>query len=132
MRDVIDGKYAVYQSETYKVVDISGSEVLLVTEDAASELKGFQAETTTHTLHTLYYKHVQRDKLDELYELFQEARYQGAIFDYYQDNEGNHYIGTNDQEKANTFGLVASLDDYYSAVVAEEDIEKIIHRHHLE
>jgi hypothetical protein len=129
---MIDGKYAIYNNETYKVVSIHGNEVLLVTEDERAEEQGFIAQTKDHTLHTLYYKHVARDDLEELYELFQEARYEGAIFDYYQDSDGNQYIGTNDKEKANTFGLSQVDDSYYNKIVNDDEIDKIINRSHIE
>lgn len=70
--------------------------------------------------------------LEELYELFQEARYEGAIFDYYQDSDGNQYIGTNDKEKANTFGFNRVDDNYYNKIVNDDEIDKIINRNHIE
>ena len=102
---MIDGRYATYRGETYKVVEIVSNEVLLVTEDERATEHGFEAQTYRHAAHTLYYKHVARDDVDELYELYQEARYSGAIFDLYQDVEGKLYIGTEDEDKASTFGL---------------------------
>lgn len=58
---MIDGKYAIYNNETYKVASIHGNEVLLVTEDERAEEQGFIAQTKAHTVHTLYYKRVARD-----------------------------------------------------------------------
>ena len=73
---MIDGKYADYKGETYKVVEIISQEVVLVTEDNHAVEHGFEAQTTHHSNHTLYFKQVPRTDLDELYELFQEARYE--------------------------------------------------------
>ncbi|MEB8125765.1 hypothetical protein BU068_08940 [Staphylococcus succinus] len=129
---MIDGKYATYQGETYKVVEIISNEVVLVTEDAEALEKGFEAQTTNTSAHTLYFKRVARDDLDELYALYQEARYEGAIFDLYQDTEGQLYIGTEDQDKASTFGLEQTDEDYYSKYVTDDEIEKIIYRSHIE
>lgn len=129
---MIDGKYAIYNNVIYKVVSIHGNDVLLVTEQENAEEQGFIAQTKAHTSHTLYYKHVARDELEELYELFQEARYEGVIFDYYQDSDGNQYIGTNDKEKANTFGLEQVDDSYFNKKVYDDEIDKIINRNHIE
>lgn len=129
---MIDGKYATYQGDTYKVVEIISNEVVLVTEDAEALEKGFEAQTTNTSVHTLYFKRVARDDLDELYALYQEARYEGAIFDLYQDTEGQLYIGTEDQDKASTFGLEQTDEDYYSKYVTDDEIEKIIYRSHIE
>lgn len=129
---MIDGKYATYQGDTYKVVEIISNEVLLVTEEAEALEKGFEAQTTNTSAHTLYFKRVARDDLDELYALYQEARYEGAIFDLYQDTEGQLYIGTEDQDKASTFGLEQTDEDYYSKYVTDDEIEKIIYRSHIE
>ncbi|MDH9161209.1 hypothetical protein BU065_09680 [Staphylococcus succinus] len=129
---MIDGKYATYQGDTYKVVEIISNEVVLVTEDAEALEKGFEAQTTNTSAHTLYFKRVARDDLDELYALYQEARYEGAIFDLYQDTEGQLYIGTEDQDKASTFGLEQTDEDYYSKYVTDDEIEKIIYRSHIE
>lgn len=129
---MIDGKYATYQGDTYKVVEIISNEVVLVTEDAEALEKGFEAKTTNTSAHTLYFKRVARDDLDELYALYQEARYEGAIFDLYQDTEGQFYIGTEDQDKASTFGLEQTDEDYYSKYVTDDEIEKIIYRSHIE
>lgn len=129
---MIDGKYATYQGDTYKVVEIISNEVVLVTEDAEALEKGFEAQTTNISAHTLYFKRVARDDLDELYALYQEARYEGAIFDLYQDTEGQLYIGTEDQDKASTFGLEQTDEDYYSKYVTDDEIEKIIYRSHIE
>ena len=65
-------------------------------------------------------------------ELYQEARYSGAIFDLYQDVEGQLYIGTEDEDKASTFGLDQTDEYYYSKYVDEDEIEKIIYRKHIE
>lgn len=129
---MIDGKYADYQSETYKVVDINGNDVKLVTEDAHALANGFEAETSKHTAHTLYYKHVPREDIDELYMLQQEARYAGAVFDLYQDTEGQLYIGTADQDKASAYGLAQTVDQYYSKRITDDEIEKIINRSPIE
>ncbi len=129
---MIDGKYADYKGETYKVVEIISQEVVLVTEDNHAVEHGFEAQTTHHSNHTLYFKQVPRTDLDELYELFQEARYEGSVFDLYQDTEGDYYIGTEDEDKASTFGLTKTDTDYFSKYVTEEEIEKIIHRSHIE
>ncbi|MGO3050558.1 hypothetical protein CD110_00335 [Staphylococcus casei] len=129
---MIDGKYATYQGDTYKVVEIISNEVVLVTEDAEALDKGFEAQTINTSAHTLYFKRVARDDLDELYALYQEARYEGAIFDLYQDTEGQLYIGTEDQDKASTFGLEQTDEDYYSKYVTDDEIEKIIYRSHIE
>ncbi|MBU0436764.1 hypothetical protein CW746_12230 [Staphylococcus succinus] len=129
---MIDGKYATYQGDTYKVVEIISNEVVLVTEEAEALEKGFEAQTTNTSAHTLYFKRVARDDLDELYALYQEARYEGAIFDLYQDTEGQLYIGTEDQDKASTFGLEQTDEDYYSKYVTDDEIEKIIYRSHIE
>ena len=129
---MIDGKYATYQGDTYKVVEIISNEVVLVTEDAEALEKGFEAQTTNTSAHTLYFKRVARDDLDELYALYQEARYEGAIFDLYQDTEGQLYIGTEDQDKASTLGLEQTDEDYYSKYVTDDEIEKIIYRSHIE
>ncbi|SCS21487.1 hypothetical protein [Staphylococcus caeli] len=129
---MIDGTYADYQSETYKVVDMNGNELKLVTEDAQAVTRGFEAETSKHTAHTLYYKHVPRDAIEELYELHQEARYAGAVFDLYQDTEGQLYIGTEDQDKASAYGLTQTVDQYYSKRVTDDEIEKIIYRSPVE
>ncbi|MCG7339291.1 hypothetical protein MHZ36_08305 [Staphylococcus sp. ACRSN] len=129
---MIDGKYADYKGETYKVVEIVSHEVMLVTEDESAVEQGFEAQTANYVNHTLYFKRVRRDELDELYELFQEARYEGAIFDLYQDTEGAYYIGTEDEDKASTFGLSKTDDEYFSKFVDEADIEKIIYRSHIE
>ncbi|AVL76722.1 MULTISPECIES: hypothetical protein [Staphylococcus] len=129
---MIDGRYANYRGETYKVVEIVSNEVLLVTEDERAMEHGFEAQTHRHAAHTLYYKHVARDDVDELYELYQEARYSGAIFDLYQDLEGQLYIGTEDEDKASTFGLDQTDEYYYSKYVDEDEIEKIIYRKHIE
>ncbi|MGI2315716.1 hypothetical protein ACQ28U_15595, partial [Staphylococcus cohnii] len=93
---------------------------------------GFEAQTYRHAAHTLYYKNVARDDVDELYELYQEARYSGAIFDLYQDVEGQLYIGTEDEDKASTFDLDQTDEYYYSKYVDEDEIEKIIYRKHIE
>ncbi|MGI2315749.1 hypothetical protein ACQ28U_15760, partial [Staphylococcus cohnii] len=93
---------------------------------------GFEAQTYRHVAHTLYYKKVARDDVDELYELYQEARYSGAIFDLYQDVEGQLYIGTEDDDKASTFGLDQTDEYYYSKYVDEDEIEKIIYHKHIE
>lgn len=129
---MIDGKYATYQGDTYKVVEIISNEVVLVTEDAEALDKGFEAQTINTSAHTLYFKRVARDDLDELYALYQEARYESAIFDLYQDTEGQLYIGTEDQDKASTFGLEQTDEDYYSKYVTDDEIEKIIYRSHIE
>ncbi|MDW8564066.1 MULTISPECIES: hypothetical protein [Staphylococcus] len=129
---MIDGKYADYQGETYKVVEIISNEVVLVTEDERALAHGFKANTTNHTAHALYFKHVARDDIDEMYALYQEARYGGAVFDLYQDTEGQLYIGTEDEDKASTFGLVQTDEYYYSKYVTEDEIEKIIYRSHIE
>lgn len=129
---MIDGKYADYQGETYKVVEIISNEVVLVTEDERALAHGFEPNMTNQTAHTLYFKHVARDDIDELYALFQEARYGGAVFDLYQDTEGQLYIGTEDQDKASTFGLAQTDEYYYSKYVTEDEIEKIIYRRHIE
>lgn len=129
---MIDGKYADYQGKTYKVVEIISQEVVLVTEDIHAIEYGFEAQTTQHTNHTLYFKQVPRADLDELYELYQEARYEGSVFDLYQDTEGDYYIGTEDEDKASTFDLIKTDDDYFSKYVSEEEIEKIIYRSHIE
>lgn len=130
--EMIDGKYADYQGETFKVVEIISNEVVLVTEDDRALDFGFEAKTTKHSTHTLYFKHVARDDIDELYALYQEARYGGAIFDLYQDTEGQLYIGTEDQDKASTFGLEQTDEHYYSKYVTDDEIEKIIYRNHIE
>ncbi|MDG0842910.1 hypothetical protein M4L39_05595 [Staphylococcus equorum] len=129
---MIDGKYADYQGETYKVVDIVGNELVLATEDEKALERGFEAQTANQSAHTLYFKHIARDDVDELYALFQEARYEGAVFDLYQDTEQQLYIGTEDQDKASTFGLDQTDEHYYSKYVSEEEIEKIIYRRHIE
>ncbi|MEQ7790158.1 hypothetical protein [Staphylococcus nepalensis] len=129
---MIDGKYADYRGEIYKVVEIVSNEVLLVTEDEQATTFGFEAQTNRHTTHTLYYKHVARDDIDELYELYQEARYSGAIFDLYQDVDGQLYIGTEDEDKASAFGLSQTDEYYFSKYVDEDEIEKIIYRNHIE
>ena len=129
---MIDGKYADYRGEIYKVVEIVSNEVLLVTEDEQATAFGFEVQTNRHTTHTLYYKHVARDDIDELYELYQEARYSGAIFDLYQDVDGQLYIGTEDEDKASAFGLSQTDEYYFSKYVDEDEIEKIIYRNHIE
>lgn len=129
---MIDGKYADYRGKIYKVVEIVSNEVLLVTEDEQATAFGFEAQINRHTTHTLYYKHVARDDIDELYELYQEARYSGAIFDLYQDVDGQLYIGTEDEDKASAFGLSQTDEYYFSKYVDEDEIEKIIYRNHIE
>src|SRR5699024_7558871 len=116
---MIDGRYATYRGETYKVVEIVSNEVLLVTEDERATEHGFEAQTYRHAAHTLYYKNVARDDVDEL-------------FDLYQDVEGQLYIGTEDEDKASTFGLDQTDEYYYSKYVDEDEIEKIIYRKHIE
>ncbi|MDK9865737.1 MULTISPECIES: hypothetical protein [Staphylococcus] len=129
---MIDGKYADYKGETYKVVEIIGNELVLATEDEKALEHGFEAQTANQSAHTLYFKHIPRDDVDELYALFQEARYEGAVFDLYQDTEQQLYIGTEDQDKASTFGLDQTDEHYYSKYVTEDEIEKIIYRRHIE
>ncbi|MBN6204588.1 hypothetical protein JZH61_12250 [Staphylococcus saprophyticus] len=129
---MIDGKYADYHGETFKVVEMISNDVVLVTEDERALDIGFEAKTIKHSKHTLYFKQVARDDIDELYALYQEARYGGAIFDLYQDTEGQLYIGTEDQDKASTFGLVQTDEHYYSKYVTDDEIEKIIYRSHIE
>lgn len=129
---MIDGKYADYKGKTYKVVEIVGNELVLATEDEKALEYGFEAQTANQSAHTLYFKHIPRDDVDELYALFQEARYEGAVFDLYQDTEQQLYIGTEDQDKASTFGLDQTDEHYYSKYVTEDEIEKIIYRRHIE
>ncbi|HLR19068.1 MAG TPA: hypothetical protein VK115_04050 [Staphylococcus sp.] len=129
---MIDGKYVDYQGGTYKVVEIVGNELMLATEDDDALEHGFKAQTANQSAHTLYFKRVARDDVDELYALFQEARYGGAVFDLYQDTEQQYYIGTEDQDKASTFGLDQTDEHYYSKYVSEDEIEKIIYRSHIE
>ncbi|MDW4139005.1 hypothetical protein QI227_06095 [Staphylococcus saprophyticus] len=116
---MIDGKYADYHGETFKVVEMISNDVVLVTEDERALDIGFEAKTIKHSKHTLYFKQVARDDIDELYALYQEARYGGAIFDLYQD-------------KASTFGLAQTDEHYYSKYVTDDEIEKIIYRSHIE
>ncbi|MCU5746642.1 hypothetical protein N9R04_07955 [Staphylococcus sp. SQ8-PEA] len=125
---MIDGRYADYQNVAFKVVDETGNEYVLVTEDAEAESLGFEAQTTKHTTHTLYYKKVAKNEVDRIYVLSQEARYGGAVFDLFQDVEGSNYIGTDNQDKAEAFGLESNGEDYYSKKVDEDEIDKIIYR----
>ena len=46
---MIDGRYATYRGETYKVVEIVSNEVLLVTEDEQATEHGFEAQTANQS-----------------------------------------------------------------------------------
>ena len=53
---MIDGKYADYHGETFKVVEMISNDVVLVTEDERALDLGFEAKTIKHSKHTLYFK----------------------------------------------------------------------------
>lgn len=133
---IIDGLYAEYHGLTFKVVKPMGNELLLVTEEDYAEDLGFTADISDASPHTLYFKTVAKDDVDHLYDLTHEARYEGSIFDLFQDDEGYNYIGTDNQDKALSFGLEPvkdlPVDGYYSKRVTDDEIEKIVYRKDVE
>ena len=46
---MIDGKYADYHGETFKVVEMISNDVVLVTEDERALDLGFEAKTIKHS-----------------------------------------------------------------------------------
>ncbi|MCY1609793.1 hypothetical protein NW132_11570 [Staphylococcus pettenkoferi] len=122
---IIDGLYAEYHGLTFKVVKPMGNELLLVTEEDYAEDLGFTADISDASPHTLYFKTVAKDDVDRLYDLTHEARY-----------EGYNYIGTDNQDKALSFGLEPvkdlPVDGYYSKRVTDDEIEKIVYRKDVE
>ncbi|CAL27131.1 hypothetical protein [Staphylococcus carnosus] len=131
-RTIVDGRYAEYQGEIFRVINEFSPKLKLVTENPKAEAWGFKAQTTKHTNHTLYYKEVKRTEVDALYEIKHEARYGGTLFDLYYDAQGQSYIGTSEADKAEAFGLKETDEDYYSKPVEDDEYEPVIYRNDLE
>lgn len=131
-RTIVDGRYAEYQGDVFRVLNDFGKQLHLVTENPNAEKLGFEAQTQKHSTHTLYFKTVERKEVDALYDLKHEARYLGTLFDLYFDAQGNSYIGTSDSDKAEAYGLDETDDEYYSKQVNEDDYEPVIYREEIE
>ena len=129
---MVDGRYATYQGQTFRVSGVHDGYVRLVTEDAASQHLGFEAKTYEHTAHTLYIKEVPREDIEEVYDIRLEARYEGVIFDLFSDVDGQWYIGTSDSEKGEAYQLLHTDKYYYSKPVKETEFERILHRSSVE
>ncbi len=129
---VLDGRYAEYQGEVFRVLNDFGKTLHLVTEDAGAKSLGFEAKTTKYSSHTLFYKDVKRQEVDTLYDLKHEARYGGTLFDLFFDAKGQSYIGTSEADKAEAFGLKETDEGYYSKAINDDDYEPVIYREELE
>lgn len=129
---VLDGRYAEYQGEVFRVLNDFGKTLHLVTEDSKARDLGFEAKTTKYSSHTLFYKDVKRQEVDALYDLKHEARYGGTLFDLYFDAKGQSYIGTSEADKAEAFGLTETDEGYYSKAISETDYEPVIYRKDVE
>jgi hypothetical protein len=124
------GTFAKYKYKIYKVSDIDGDRIGLVSEDQSDLNNGFKEKIypsnykNSANLPRLFISEVKKEEIDEIYEIDYKAKYKGNMFNLsFSKTRAQFKIGTVDAELAKRNGLERTDKYYYEKVVNKEEIE---------
>ncbi|WP_026692775.1 hypothetical protein [Peribacillus kribbensis] len=124
------GTFAKYTSKIFRVSNIDGDSIRLVSENQADLNNGFKEKIypssykDSANLPRLYIKEIKKAELDELYEVDYKARYKGNIYNLSFNKAGSQFrLGTTDAELAKQNGFERTDKYYYEKVVDQDEIE---------
>ncbi|MCK0472328.1 hypothetical protein [Halalkalibacter sp. APA_J-10(15)] len=126
------GIFAKYMNKIYRVSNIDGDTIRLVSEDRADLKNEFKEKIypinykDRSNLPRLYIKEIKKAKIDEIYEIDYKAKYKGNILNLSINKVGTELrLGTTDTEFAKNNGFERTDKYYYEKTVNQDEIEII-------
>ncbi|SDZ50617.1 hypothetical protein SAMN05421736_11534 [Evansella caseinilytica] len=126
------GLFAVYKNKTYKVSNINGNIIRLVSQDKIDLNNDFNEKKypsniqNKDSLPKLFIKEVKRAEIDEIYEIDYDAKYKGKVYSLsFNKQNSEFWLGTNDAELARKYGFERTDKYYYEKRVELTEIEII-------
>ncbi|WP_419881015.1 hypothetical protein ACN6MY_15605 [Peribacillus sp. B-H-3] len=124
------GTFAKYTSKIFRVSNIDGDSIRLVSEDKVDLNNGFKEKIypsnykDSANLPRLYIKEMNKVELDEIYEVDYKAKYRGNIYNLNFNKEGSQFrLGTTNAELARQNGFERTDKYYYEKIVDQDEIE---------
>ncbi|PKR82386.1 hypothetical protein [Heyndrickxia camelliae] len=124
------GIFAKYTNKIFRVSNIDGDIIRLVSDDQADLNNGFKEKIypsnykDSANLPRIYIKEINKAEIDEIYEVDYKAKYKGNIFNLSFSNSGSQFrLGTNNAELAKQNGFERTDKYYYEKIVNQDEIE---------
>lgn len=124
------GTFAKYKNKIFRVSDIDGDKIRLVSEDQMDLNNGFKEKIYPSSykdianLPRLYINELKKEEIDEIYEVDYKAKYKGNIFNLSFNKAATQFrIGTINAELAKQNGFERTDKYYYEKVVNQDEIE---------
>lgn len=124
------GTFAKYKNKIFRVSNIDGDNIRLVSEDLADLNNGFKEKLysvnikDSTNLPSLYIKEVKKEEIDEIFEVDYKARQKGNIFNLSFNAAGSQFrLGTTNSELAKQNGFERTDKYYYEKIVTQDEIE---------
>ncbi|TXC78490.1 hypothetical protein FS935_22770 [Metabacillus litoralis] len=124
------GTFAKYTNKTFKVSNINGDCIRLVSDDQDDLENGFREKIypspfkESANLPRLYIKEVKKADIDEIYEVDYKAKYKGNIFNLSFNKTGSQLrLGTINADLAKQNGFDRTDKYYYEKIVNQDEIE---------
>ncbi|WP_053218443.1 hypothetical protein [Virgibacillus senegalensis] len=124
------GRFAKYKNKIFRVSNINGDNIRLVSEDLADLNNGFKEKVysgnikDSTNLPRLYIKEVKKKEIDEIFEVDYKARHKGHIFNLSFNASGSQFrLGTTNAELAKQNGFERTDKYYYEKIVTQDEIE---------